>query len=166
MNHDLLPDTAEFERMQRNLLATIDTTGKRRTRRHRLTAIGIAGALAVATTAGAIAIARAPQSQINYTVDCYAAADLGAAHGTSLYLPGDRTSAKPTLLGERISLAEDMCRATWEVGTFVHTPGGGSTFPVPNLVTCQLPDSRLAVFPANQAAAGLCTHLGLTTPHD
>lgn len=166
-NHDLLPTDERFDQIKLRVLETVADGERRRTRKHRLIAMGIAGSLALGTTAGAIAIARAPQGQINYVADCYASADLDARHATSVYGPGDQGSKVPTPLSERISLAEDMCAATWRIGSF--SPGGSTAdreFPVPNLKTCQLPDGRLGVFPSDLAASELCTRLGLTSPHE
>lgn len=166
MTRILLPEAAEFERMKQDLLIRVAVTDKQRKRRHRLTAIGVASALALATTAGAIAIASAPQGQINYLSDCYGAADLNSLHGTSVYLPGDMTSTSPTPLKERVRLAEDMCGASWQVGTFADTERPEGVYPIPDLVTCQLADKRLAVFPSQRPPEDLCLSLGLTTPHD
>jgi len=166
-NHDLLPTDEHFDEIKHRVLDAIAVDDRRRTRKHRLIALGIAGSLALGTTAGAIAIARAPQGQINYLADCYASADLGARHATSVYAPGDPNSKTPTPLPQRISLAEDMCAATWRIGTF--SPGGSTAdreFPVPNLETCQLPDGRLGVFPSDLAPSELCSRLGLTSPHE
>lgn len=162
-----LPTDDRFDQLKQSMFAEIARTERRRTRKHRLVALGIAGSIALGTTAGAIAIAEASQGQINYTADCYAAADLGARHGTSLYAPGDLDAKKPTPIGERVSLAEEMCAATWRIGTF--SPGGSTStkeFPVPDLETCQLPDGRLAVFPSDLAASELCPRLGLASPHE
>ncbi|MFP3670230.1 hypothetical protein SB717_34655, partial [Priestia sp. SIMBA_032] len=100
------------------LLDAIASDDRRRTRRHRLIAVGVAGAIVAGTTAGAIAIARAAQGQINYTADCYAAADLGSRHGTSVLGTADLGEKTPTPLSERVALAEEMCAATWRIGTF------------------------------------------------
>jgi hypothetical protein len=166
-DRSLLPDDTRFEELKGQLLDTIAADDRRRTRRHRLAAIGIAGALVAGTTAGAIAIARASQGQINYLTDCYGADDLGSRHATSVWLPGDMSEKTPTPVAERIALAEDICAATWRVGTF--RPEGSSADadePVPHLATCQLPDGRLGVFPSEQAVAELCSRLGLTIPHE
>ncbi|GAA3882989.1 hypothetical protein GCM10022381_26570 [Leifsonia kafniensis] len=166
MSRSVMPDLAEFERMKQNLLIRVEVTDKQRKRRHRITAIGVAGALAVAMTAGAIMIAAAPQGQINYLTDCYGAADLNSVHGTSVYLPGDLKETTPTPLAERVRLAEDMCGASWSVGTFADGESVDGVYAVPDLVTCQLPDKRLAVFPSQRPPEELCMSLGLTTPHD
>ncbi|MGO4105536.1 hypothetical protein AB4Y63_16425 [Leifsonia sp. YAF41] len=166
MNRSLLPDTAEFERMKQNLLTTVAALDVQRKRRHRITAISVAGALVLATTAGAIMIASAPQGQINYLMDCYGAADMNSLHGSSVYLPGNPEEKTPTPLAERIRLAVDMCGASWQVGTFADTESADGVYPVPALVTCQLPDRRLAVFPSQRPPEELCVSLGLTTPHD
>ncbi|NUU06417.1 hypothetical protein [Leifsonia sp. C5G2] len=166
-NHDLLPADEHFHQLKLRVLDTIAVGERRRTRKHRLIAMGIAGTLALGTTAGAIAIARASQGQINYLMDCYASADLDSRHATSVYLPGDQSSKTPTPLSERVTLAEDMCAATWRIGSF--SPGGSTSdreFPVPDLQTCQLPDGRLGVFPSELAASELCTRLGLASPHE
>lgn len=166
-DRSLLPDSAGFEEMKSRLLDTIATEDRRRTRRHRLAAIGIAGALVAGTTGGAIAIARASQGHIDYLADCYAAADLGSRHGTSVYLPGDLDTRTATPLTERVALAEDMCAATWRTGAFL--PQGtvpDAEQPVPPLETCQLPDGRLATFPSELALKELCSRLGLTVPHE
>jgi hypothetical protein len=166
-HHDLLPSDERFDQIKNRILDEIAVDDRRRTRTHRLIALGIAGGLALGTTAGAIAIAQAPQGQINYVADCYASADLNARHATSVYLPGDQNAEAPTPLQQRIDLAEDMCAATWRIGSF--SPGGSTAdreFPVPDLTTCQLPDGRLGVFPSDLAARELCTRLGLTSPHE
>lgn len=166
-HHDLLPTDERFDQIKHRVLDAVAVDDRRRTRKHRLIALGIAGTIALGTTAGAIAIARAPQGQINYVADCYASADLGSRHATSAYLPGDQSAKTPTPLKQRVSLAEDMCAATWRIGTF--SPGGSTAdreFPVPNLETCQLPDGRLGVFPSDLAANELCSQLGLTSPHE
>lgn len=162
----LFLDDADVTRLKAGVLAGAATADRRRTRKHRLLALGIAGAVAAATTAGAVAIARASQGQINYTADCYAAASLDSQHGTSLYLPGDQTSKRATPLAERVRLAEAMCAETWRIGTFSSTPGADGSYPVPDLTVCQLPDDRLAVFPSARPPGQLCPDLGLTTPHD
>jgi len=166
-HHDLLPADERFDQIKHRVLEAIAADDRRRTRKHRLIALGIAGSLALGTTAGAVAIAQAPQGQINYVADCYAGADLNSRHATSAYLPGDQNAKTPTPLQERIGLAEDMCAATWRIGTF--SPGGSTAtreFPVPNLKTCQLPDGRLGVFPSDLAVSELCPQLGLTSPHE
>lgn len=160
-----LPVADGFDRMKDTVLSRIDTRSRKRTRRHRLVAISAAFIVALGTTAGAIAIAAAPQGQINYTTDCYAAADLGSRHGTSTYLPGNQADTTPTPLEERISLATQQCAATWSVGTFAKT-GTDGPFTVPHLVACQLPDERLAVFPSSGSVDTTCSTLGLSTPHD
>jgi hypothetical protein len=79
----------------------------------------------------------------------------------------DLGTKSPTPLEERIRLAEEMCAATWRIGTF--SPEGSSSTadePVPNLETCELPDGRLAVFPSDLAVRELCSRLGLTIPHE
>jgi hypothetical protein len=162
----LLPDDTRFEELKGRLLDTIAVDDRRRTRRHRLAAIGIAGALVASTTAGAIAVALASQGQRNYLVDCYQTADLGSRHGTSVWLPGDLDEKTPTPVAERIALAEDQCAASWRSGAF--EPDGGASgdeYPVPHLETCQLPDGRLAVFPSELAVEELCSRLGLALPH-
>lgn len=163
----LLPDARHFEQSKHRLFEAIAVDDRRTTRRHRLIALGVAAALVSGTTAGAYAIAQASQGQINYLTDCYAAADKHARHGTSVYAPGDRNDPAPTPLRQRIQLAEDMCAATWRIGTF--SPGGSTNdreFPVPNLEACELPDGRLAVFPSDLAVSELCSRLGLTIPHE
>ncbi len=168
-DNGLLPDDTDYARMKRDLLTAIAVDDRYRTRKHRIAVFGIASALTVATTAGVMVIARAPQGQVNYTADCYASADLGAKHGTSAYLPG-YNSAVTTLnpLAERVQLAEEMCAATWRIGTFRpgQTVPQGAVYPVPQLVACQLPDLRLAVFPSAKPAGKLCPELGLTTPRE
>jgi len=166
-DHDLLPSDELFDQLKRRILDTVAVDERRKTRKHRLIALGIAGSLALGTTAGAIAVARASQGQINYLMDCYSSADVNSRHATSVYLPGDLSSKTPTPLSERIRLAEDMCAATWRLGSF--SPGGSTAdreFPVPELQTCQLPDGRLGVFPSDLAASELCTRLGLASPHE
>lgn len=166
-HNDLLPADERFDQIKLRVLETIDAVDRQRTRNHRLIALGIAGSLALGTTAGAVAIAQAPQGQINYVADCYASVDLNSRHATSAYLPGDQNAKSPTPLQQRIHLAEDMCAATWRIGTF--SPGGATAtreFPVPNLETCQLPDGRLGVFPSDLAVSELCSQLGLTSPHE
>jgi hypothetical protein len=165
MSRSLLPEAAEFERMKHDLLARVAADDAQRKRRHRVTAISVAGVLAIATTAGAIVMA-APQGQINYLTDCYGAADMNALHGTSVYLPGDKAQTAPTPLAERERLAEDMCAASWQVGTFADKESPDGVYSVPDLVTCQLSDKRLAVFPSQRPPEDLCLSLGLTTPHD
>lgn len=164
-DRSLLPDAAGFEELKGRLLDTIAADDRRRTRRHRWAAVGIAGALVAGTTAGAVAVARASQGQIDYTADCYAAADLGSRHGTSLYLPGDLDEKTPTPLAERVALAEDMCAASWRTGAFLGKVVTEDQ-PVPPLETCQLPDGRLATFPSELALAELCSRLGLAVPHE
>jgi hypothetical protein len=166
-HHDLLPPDERFDEIKERLFGAIAADDRRRTRTHRLIALGVAGAIVAGTTAGAIAIARASQGQINYTTDCYAAADLGSRHGTSVLGTADLGTKSPTPLEERIRLAEEMCAATWRIGTF--SPEGSSSTadePVPNLETCELPDGRLAVFPSDLAVRELCSRLGLTIPHE
>lgn len=151
----------ELARMKTVIDQTIDRNTRRRTRRHRLAALGAAGVIVLGTSAGALAIAAAPQGQVNYTADCYAAADLTAQHGTSVYLPGDEDSANPVPVAKRVALATDMCAQTWKIGTFSAASSG-----VPDLVACQLPDQRLGIFPSSKPADELCSTLGLGTPHD
>ncbi|MFF2053462.1 hypothetical protein ACFVU2_17810 [Leifsonia sp. NPDC058194] len=166
-DRSLLPDDSRFEELKGRLLDTIAADDRRRTRRHRLAAIGIAGALVAGTTAGGIAIARASQGQINYLVDCYDAADLGSRHGTSVYLPGDLDEKTPTPIDERVALAEEQCAAGWRAGDGRSASmSDGKVHPVPHLETCQLPDGRLAVFPSEVALAELCAKLGLSVPRE
>ena len=166
-NHDLLPTDERFEQIKTNLFETIAVDDRRRTRKHRIIAIGVAGAIVAGTTAGAIAVALASQGQINNVTDCYAAADLNSRHGTSVMVTADLDEKTPNPLDARIRLAEDMCAATWRTGVF--SPEGSSStadYPVPHLETCQLPDGRLAVFPSDQALSELCSRLGLTIPRE
>lgn len=165
--HELLPTDERFEQIKADLFETIAVDDRRRTRTHRIIAIGVAGAIVAGTTAGAIAIARAAQGQVNNVTDCYAAADLGSRHGTTVMATADLDEKTPNALDQRIRLAEEMCAATWRIGTF--SPEGSSStadLPVPHLETCQLPDGRLAVFPSDQALSELCSRLGLTIPHE
>ncbi|GIT79629.1 hypothetical protein LLS1_12980 [Leifsonia sp. LS1] len=164
-DRSLLPDDTRFEELRDRLLDTIATDDRRRTRRHRLAAIGIAGVLVAGTTAGGIAIARASQGEINDTVECYGTADLNGPSFTSAWQPGDLEATTPTPLEQRIALAEDQCAAGWRIGSF--RPQGSSSDadePVPALKACQLPDGRLAVFPSERAVADLCARLGLSLP--
>lgn len=166
-DRSLLPDDTRFEELKGRLLDTIAADDRRRTRRHRLAAIGIAGALVAGTTAGGIAIARASQGQINDTVECYATADLGSEHFTSAYQPGDLNATTPTPLDERVALAVDQCAAGWRTGAFLPGPPQSvDDEPVPSLEACQLPDGRLAVFPSERALAKLCAGLGLSLPRE
>lgn len=166
-NHELLPSAEHFEHLKQGMLGAVAADDRRRTRRHRLIALGIAGSLVAGTTAGAIAVARATQGQINNLVECYASADLGSEHATSVYAPGDLNAKTPSPIEDRIALAKDQCAAAWRIGSF--SPGGASRteeFPIPNLEACQLPDARLAVFPSDLAVRELCSRLGLTIPHE
>ncbi|MGN6762283.1 MAG: hypothetical protein ACTHJI_13270 [Leifsonia sp.] len=166
-NHNLLPTDERFDQIKERLLDVVAADDRRRTRKHRLIAIGVAGAIVAGTTGAAIAIALASQGRINYETDCYAAADLGSRHGSSVPVTADLGEKTPTPLSERIRNAEDVCAATWRIGTF--SPEGSSStaeYPVPHLETCQLPDGRLAVFPSDQALSELCSRLGLTIPHE
>lgn len=150
----------DLARMKTAIDQTIDRNSRRRTRRHRLVALGAAGIVVLGTSAGALAVASAPQGQVNYTADCYASANLSAQHGTSVYLPGDEDSTESVPVAKRVQLATDMCAQTWKIGTF----SDGTT--VPSLVACQLPDQRLGLFPSSKPADELCSTLGLATPHD
>lgn len=160
-------NSEDIARIKTSIFHTISVDDRRRTKKHRVAALAGAGLIVLGTTAGAFAVASAPQGQVNYTADCYASADLGSKHGTSLYLPGDQKGTAATAIDKRVQLAEDMCASTWRIGTFQNdTVAPGATFTVPALVACQLPDERLGVFPSNRTAEQLCATLGLPTPHE
>ncbi|RFA07656.1 hypothetical protein B7R21_15920 [Subtercola boreus] len=164
-----LPSDSDYARMKVDLFTTITVRERARTKKHRLAALGIAGALALGTTAGALVIAQASQGQINYTAECYGAADLTSTHFTTLYLPGDQTTEQATPLAERTALAIDQCSASWVVGTFEQDRANipaGKMFPTPLLIACQLPDHRLGVFPSTEPAQVVCARLGLSTPRN
>lgn len=163
------PSDADLERMLFATMETIAERGRRRTRRHRVAAIGIAGMVAIGCTAGGLAIASASQGAISYTAECYGAADTNSTHFTSFYLPGDITTRAATPLAERVSLAKEQCAASWQIGTFEKDRSSipeGKTFPVPNLVACQLPDNRLGIFPSSKPTAETCSALALATPRN
>ncbi len=165
--HLTLPSDADLERMLSATMGTIAEKGRRKTRKHRIAAIGLAGIVAIGCTAGGLAIARASQGAINYTAECYGAADTNSTHFTSFYLPGDITTRAATPLAERISLAKEQCAASWRIGTFEKDRSSipeGKTFTVPDLVACQLPDDRLGIFPSSKPPAETCSALELATP--
>jgi hypothetical protein len=165
--HLTLPSDADLERMLSATMGTISEKGRRKTRKHRIAAIALAGIVAIGCTAGGLAIARASQGAINYTAECYGAADTNSTHFTSFYLPGDITTRSATPLAERISLAKEQCAASWRIGTFEKDRSSipeGKTFTVPDLVACQLPDDRLGIFPSSKPPAEACSALELATP--
>lgn len=164
-----LPSDADLERMLSATMGAITAKGRRKTKKHRLAAIGLVGLLALGSTAAGIAIARASQGAINYTAVCFAAADTNSTHFATLYLPGDLKEQQATPVAERVRLATEQCAASWAVGTFEKNRSSipeGTTFPVPNLVACQLPDERLGIFPSKTSPAETCSALQLATPRN
>lgn len=161
-----LPAAEDLNLMLNDILLTIADRRRRKTRLHRIAAIGTIGILALGTTAGAIIVAQATPIQMN-RVECYRSADLSSEHISSMHLPADKAIEVATPVDDRVILAIDMCGASWRIGTFEADPTAvqpGQTFSIPNLVACELRDSRIAVFPSERSAEEQCLSLGLAVP--
>lgn len=161
-----LPAAEDVRLMLSDVLLTIDGRRQRKTRLHRIVAFGTIGILALGTTAGAIVVTQATSAQMNM-VDCYRSPDLNSEYFSSVYLPANEATEVVTPVDDRTALAVDMCAAGWRIGTFETEPAErqpGQTFSIPELVACELRDSRIAVFPSEQPAEEQCHSLGLAVP--
>ncbi|WP_314146540.1 hypothetical protein [uncultured Leifsonia sp.] len=157
-------------RIRSNTFSAIAKRTTTRRTRHRLVASAAAVVIVGVTSAAAVAVVQATQGQVNYTAECYGAADLAAVHGASYYLPGDLNEQSAIPLDERIALAKDQCGANWRIGKFepsrdiAGVQAGTTVYPVPALQACQLADGRLGIFPSARTPAELCPELGLAVP--
>lgn len=161
-----LPTAEGLNLMMNDILHTIDKRKQRKTRLHRIAALGTIGVLALGTTAGAMVVTQASQAQRNM-VECYESADLNSRQISSIHLPAEGTPESVITGDDRIMLAVDMCGATWRIGAFEADPGAarpGQTFPIPDLVACQLLDGRIGVFPSEKSPEEQCRSLGLAVP--
>jgi len=130
-------------------------------------AVVAAGALAAGLTGGALAVARATQEQISYTVECFEAADL-----SSRFTTVSSPTATNLTTGEESRNQTDpvaTCSEMWRMGLIgqdsVPADPNAAQFPVPALVGCALADGVGAGFPRGSSTAGaeeFCGDLGLT----
>lgn len=167
MNHTMgqpaLPSEATRERM----LSDFSALRHRKTRNHRFAGAAVFLILALGTTAGGLAIARAPQAVINNATECYGSANTNSTHFPSVNVGGDPTTQTATPVSQRVTQAIDGCGASWRIGEFESDQTkipAGKLFTIPTLVACQLADGRVGVFPSGKSATVLCSELELALP--
>jgi hypothetical protein len=136
-------------------VAVLDATRRvrspKRSTRYRVTRnIVIASVAAIALTAGAIAVARAVQEQIDTNVVCYETADLDS---TAIWGGTNPEMFDPVA----------MCETAWATDSFDDPQGGEDmSHPVPELIVCTRPDGVAGVFPLGDARSeDFCAALGL-----
>jgi hypothetical protein len=169
VNHEPTVLRLPTDAKRQQMLSEFAALRRRKTRNHRVALMGAVALLAVGSTAGALAIARAPQAVINNATECYGAADLNSTHFPSVNVVGDPQSKQARPVSERVAQGIDGCAASWRIGTFEANQSSipaGKLFAVPRLVACQLPDGRVGIFPSGKSAKDLCADLDLALPHN
>lgn len=163
MHTELGPTQAQTSSMRTVILSEIARQRAARKRTRRLTIGAIALVVVVGTGASAIAITQATTREMNYTVDCYTVADLGAPHGTTTLIDGSSNSL--LTIEDRVSGALAACETSWNAVPTEKEPSW-RPIDVPNPTVCQLRDGRLAVFPNENNASNdeLCRRIGIATP--
>ncbi|WP_344297970.1 hypothetical protein [Agromyces neolithicus] len=149
--------------MRTIILGEIARQRTARMRNRRLTIGAIALVAAIGTGASAIAITQATTREMNYSVDCYTVADLGAPHGTTTLLDGPSDSL--LTIEDRAAGALAACETSWKAVPTEKEPSW-RPIEVPNPTVCQLRDGRLAVFPNENNAPDdeLCRQIGISVP--
>jgi len=178
MNTETLSDEEIATRVERSrfeVMRTVEAELPMLARRHRRRVgitIAVAGAAALALTAGTIAVVQATREQINYSVLCYSGASTSSSYTTAT----DPTATN-TKTGQTDRKATDpvsVCGETWRMGLVGQKPDpqrdpNTANFPVPKLVACTTANGVGAAFPrGNSSATGtdFCNSLGLTPwPH-
>ncbi len=127
-------------------------------RRHRPILIGTISAVALATTAGGIAVVQANTAQLNNQTRCFSAWSTTSEFYDSVDISDPNHQTNPDLkpLGQRVADAIESCEAGWRSGLWpTKTPPGP-------LKACQLNDGRIAVLP--QETGQGCKDLGISEP--
>lgn len=127
-----------------------------RSRRAALVTVSGVG-VAVLLTAGAIAVQRATQEEVSFSIECYAQASK-SGEMTTVAVP-ESVSSDGVVSHEEADPVE-LCGAMWRMGLLgqEERPEGDpnlADFPVPSLVACRLGNGVGAAFPAEGAAASL-----------
>ena len=159
--------TLPTEEMRDRMVADFSRLRHRKTRNHRFAAAGVIVVLALGSTAGGLAIARATQAVINNSAECFGTASTSSPHFPTVNAAGDPDTKAAIPISEQVAQAIDGCGAAWRIGSFepdqAHIPAG-KLFPIPTLVACRLADGRIGVFPSDKPAAKACADLDLATP--
>jgi hypothetical protein len=143
----------------RRQLATM-VARERRTRRPLLIA-GVAGAVAIGTSAGAYAyVASSAPVTDKSQARCYTVASLTGGDYTTIAALSPAGTGKSTQIDDALS----VCAAFWRQGILrpgarePFPPNQADPYPVPQLVACVMPDGTAAIFPGKP---GTCTALSL-----
>ncbi|MEO7124004.1 MAG: hypothetical protein ABI400_12990 [Lacisediminihabitans sp.] len=159
--------TLPTEHTRERMIADFSWLRHRKTRNHRIAVAGVVIALALGSTAGGLAIARATQAVINNSAECYASASTSSAHFPSVNAAGNPNAKTAIPISQQVSQAIDACGASWRIGSFeadqAHIPAG-KEFLIPTLVACRLADGRIGVFPSDASPVQACARLNLATP--
>lgn len=163
MYTQLGPTEAQASSMRTVILSEIARQRAARKRNRRLTIGAIALVAAIGSGASAIAITQATTREMNYSVDCYTVADLGAPHGTTTLIDGPSDSL--LTIEDRVAGALAACETSWKAVPTVKEPSW-RPIEVTNPTVCQLRDGRLAVFPNErwETDAQFCRQLGIAAP--
>ena len=167
-----IPDDVDIDarlaEVRDNLLATVPTTRTPRFSRAGRVGIAItgAGAIAVALTAGAIAVAQASHEEVAYSVQCYDRPSLSAVYTTVGVAAA--TKVAPGSAARESTDPVATCADMWRMGILgqksVPDDPNAANFPIPELVGCTLPNGVGAGFPragSNASAQEFCSNLGL-----
>lgn len=160
--------TARLAAIRPRLLREVDherTPRYSRAGKAAFAAIAVGG---LVLTGGTIAVVQATQEQVDYSVRCYAAADLGS-NFTDVARPIATDTTTGQQMPRQVLEPENACGDMWRMGMIgqevAPTDPNAAHFPVPELVSCTLQDGVGAAFPRENNTAlaeAFCRDLGLT----
>ena len=165
--HHLLPDAAEFARMETELFSRLERSHTRQVRRHRLVAVGAVVLLAGGGVAGVTVANTTSQTHLAY---CYSGADTSSRNIGVLAAidEGEKGgSAATQTVAARIANATARCGAIWEAGMFSAPNSNPAPNTIPLLQPCIRNDQVIAIFPkviADETATLFCGDLGMSAP--
>lgn len=165
--HHVLPDEADFARMESDLFVRLEHAHARQVRRHRLGAVGVVVVLAGSSVAAATVASAPAQSNLAY---CYSAAATGStntqvATADILGTMASRTGNADQSL--RIANALARCGQAWQAGVFAAPSVHSVRHAIPTLQPCIRNDQVIAIFPrktVTTSAAAFCDALGMSAP--
>lgn len=153
MTFQNLTSTESTERALRRTRVTIE----RRRKQRMPIVIGAVAGLALATTAGGIAVVQANLTQQNHLTRCFSAWSTSSEYYDSANITDPNQSTKLNPTEQRVAAALEACEAGWRSGLWPTTTPPGP------LKACRLNDSRIAILPQERTGEG-CKDLGLTEP--
>jgi hypothetical protein len=165
--HHVLPDEAEFARMESELFTRLEHGHARQVRRHRLGAVGVVLVLA-GTSIAAVTVASVPaQTNLAY---CYSAPSTSSSSNQVATADFAGTSGRATGAASqvhRIANALARCGQAWQTGVFAAPSVNSVRHSIPTLQACIRNDQVIAIFPKKNAAtpaAAFCDAVGMSAP--